>query len=128
MNELDLLLAQNKDFTFVGVRFAGSSTKTYHYKTLEKFEEGDLAVVNVNGEFKIVEVIYTDCMLDLSSHINYKWIVQKVDTTEYDRCREVEKELTRQLNSARITKLRKGVEADLEAELGADEVKKLVRL
>lgn len=127
MNELDLLLAQNKNFTFIGVRFAGS-TKVYHYKTVEKFEEGDLAVVDVNGELKIVEVTSIDCMLDLSDHINYKWAVQRVDLTEYNRCREVEKSLKRQLNSARIAKLRKGVEADLEAELGADEVKKLVRL
>lgn len=127
MQELDLLLAQNKDFTFIGVKFQGSQ-KTYHYKTLEKFEEGDKAVVDVNGELKIVEVVSIDCMLDLSSHISYKWIVQKVDFTEYERCREIEKDLKRQLNTARVAKLRRGVEEDLKAELGEDEVKKLVRL
>ena len=129
MNEIDLLLAQNKDFTFIEVKFtSGTNPKGYHYKTTEKFEVDDKAVVNVNNELKIVEVVAVDCILNLSSHIKYKWAVQKVDFTEYDRCQTVEKELQTQLNSLRLSKLRNNLETELIAEIGDDGVKKLIRL
>lgn len=127
MNEIDLLLAQNENFNFVGVNFKGS-TKVYHYKTIEQFEVGDSAIVSTTEGFKVVKVVETECMLNLSNHINYVWIVQKVDTTEYDRCRKVEKQLQSELNSLRIAKLRKGLTDDLANEIGEDGVKKLVRL
>lgn len=137
MNTIDLLLAQNKDFKFVGVNFTSfyndhsqalKTGKTYHYKTTEDFEIGDNAVVDVQGELKIVRVVELDCLLSLSDNISYKWIVSKVDKTEYSRCQEVEKELTYQINTIRVNQLKRECLKEIKEELGAAQVKKLVRL
>jgi len=127
MKELDLLLAQNKDFNFVGVQFNGNN-RVYYYKTTEKFEVNDYAIVSTSEGFKVVKVVEVNCMLSISDHINYVWIVQKVDTSKYDHCRKVEAELQSQLNTLRVAKLCKDVEAELAAEIGEDGVKQLVRL
>jgi len=137
MNTIDLLLAQNKNFKFIGVNFTtfySDSTKplkagkTYYYKTTEDFEIGDDAVVDVHGELKIVRITELDCMLDINTNIKYKWIVSKVDKTEYERCQEVEKELTCQINTIRVNQLRKECLKEIKEELGSAEVKKLVKL
>jgi len=133
MNKIDLLLAQNKSFKFVGVNFTShyddhsqalKNGKLYHYKTTEDFEVGDNAVVDVHGELKIVRIVELDCMLDLNYNIKYKWLVCKVETAEYNRCREVEKELTCQVNTLRVKQLQK----ECLKEFSPTAVKKLVRL
>lgn len=102
MNKIDLLLAQNKNFTFVRVNFTShyndhsqalKKGKRYIYKTTESFEIGDNAVVDVHGDLKIVRIVELDCILSLNKIINYKWLVCKVEKAEYNRCREVEKKL-----------------------------------
>ena len=137
MNTINLLLARNENFKFIGVNFTSfyddhtkalKTGKTYYYKTTEDFEIGDNAVVSVNDELKIVRVVVLDCILNLDTNINYKWVVSKVDKDEFNRCIEVEKELTYQINTLRLKALRKGLEDEFKAEFGAKAIKTLVRL
>ena len=73
-----------------------SNGREYTYKTLMDFEVGDLAVVEVSNHFKVVEVVAVDLVPNLSvdSEIEYKWIVQKLDTTDYESCISSEKALS----------------------------------
>lgn len=133
MNEVDLLMAQNKKFNYIGVTFfdqgiTSGSSKTYHYKTLEQFLLGDKAVVYARGNLQIVEVTSVDCILEINDSINYQWAVCKIDFTEHNRCKTVEETLKTQLNSLRIKKLRTKLSEDLADELGVDGVKALARL
>lgn len=132
MNDTNLILAQNKNFTFVGVRFLdGNNPTSYYYKTFQKFEVGDQAVVDspISG-LTVVEVTQVDCMLDVCNHDNgnYKWIVQKVDMTDYERCRDLEKEVTKHVLGMRFNKVRKEAEEMLTEQLGQDDYMKLVQL
>ena len=47
-------------------------------------------IVDVNGEFKVVEVKEVDprCQIDTSDAITYKWIVDKVDFSYYESIKE----------------------------------------
>lgn len=136
MQELDLILGQNEKFSFIEVVFNDGSDsnkdgKKYHYKTVEEFTRGDKAVVNVHGILKIVTITNVDCANDLQEHISYKWIVQRVDFTNYEHCKEVEGDVKQKLNGLRVNKLRKELEADLKETLGSDgvaEIKKIARL
>lgn len=139
MQEVNLLLSEDKRFNFIGVRFSHNAhahceghynSKIYHYKTIEEFELGDFAVVDVSGELKVVKVVEVDCVCQIGS-TKYKWTVQKVDTTQYTNCLAVEEKLTVAINKLRIAQLRREVEDNLLEELGKTglaKVKKLIRL
>lgn len=132
MNELNLLLAQNKNFNFIGIKFrhqnGGHSDKTYFYKTLLQFEVGNECIVkSPHHGLEVVDVVEIDCMTEIESG-SYKWVVQKVDTTEWSRCKDVEDQLQRTINSLRLTKLRKEFKNELIEELGVTAVRKLPKL
>jgi len=134
MSDLNLFLAtQNRDFKIVVVTFPGSP-KPYHYKTLEaNINACDLVVVEAPGGFKIVEVleVLNPLETEFSSRYQLKWLVCKVDTTNYDKCVEMEKEATKALNQLKYAKRSEEVVEQLNERLGkagVDIVTKLVRL
>jgi hypothetical protein len=77
----------------IGVHFSDGN-KTYTYKTTEDFKVGDYAVVNtpnyqIQGEHSgltiaIVTEVHKVPNIDVDSNINYQWIVQKVDMSNYN--------------------------------------------
>lgn len=68
---------------FVKVIF-NQFSKGYHYKTNLNLEVGDLVIVKTPSEYKVVEVFQIGCEVDEeNSDIEYKWIVQKLDLTNY---------------------------------------------
>ena len=73
-----------------------SNGREYTYKTLMDYLVGDLAVVEVSNHFKVVEyvAVYQVPNLSVDSEIEYKWIVQKLDTTDYESCISSEKALS----------------------------------
>jgi len=93
MKNKHLITLLQDNYTTVKAVFAGGE-KEYTFKSDIDFEDDDLAVVHVNGIFKIVRIVSTDGIpdIDLDAEFEYKWIVQKIDRTEYHRKMELEKE------------------------------------
>ncbi len=134
MNNVNLLLSQNSDFKFVGVKFYeqlqrgqmpsldGLSNKTYHYKTTLDLEVGDKVIVDTpSGELKIVEVVNIKELHELEDDkINYKWIVSKVDLEYYHKCKDTETEVKKQMNKMAFNKQREEYKAQLQERLGPD--------
>lgn len=132
MQEINLILAQDERFNFVGVRFKPAfrdqahNPKVYHYKTIEQFEVGDLAIVESPTDgFVIVEVVETDCLSQITDKYRYKWIVQKIDSSNYEKHLEMENGVVAKINSMRLKKMRREYEKELQLTLGDDGVEEL---
>lgn len=70
----------------VKVRF-DSSSKLYTYKTrMTDLEVDDWVVVAPRGQMKVVQIVKIDDApdFDIDSGLRYDWIVQKVNTDEYE--------------------------------------------
>jgi len=136
MQMTDTVLSENPDFKIVNVVFAPyTGTKSYSYKTLlTDLELGDKVAVWVkNTELKIVEVvsILDPLEVDLDPNIRYAWIVQKIDTTHFDQCLEMENKLMEKLRVATVRKRRAELRDDVMNNLTEEErteTSKLVRL
>lgn len=100
-----LIALMTEGFSLLGVRFrregGGQSSKMYHYKYPGfDVEVGDMVVVeSPHNGFVIVDVeeVDNDPVLDTNAGFSYKWVVQKVDTTEYYKHKERELALTKHL-------------------------------
>lgn len=75
-----------KDARTVSVSFNGAD-RTYTYITNLDFEVDDYAVVEVGGALKVVQIVSVapDLRIAPGSDIQFKWIVAKVDFTEYEK-------------------------------------------
>jgi len=85
-NHMVELLLEN--FYTIGIRF-NNSAKVYTYKVAKDIEllaDEDQVIVATTSGFEIVNVTRVDegMNIDLSSDIKYKFIVQKLDRTQYD--------------------------------------------
>jgi len=112
MNEVDSLLAQDKQFQIIAVRFPFDyspvnncyyNSRKYHYKTILDVEEGDTVIVCVNGLYKSVLVV--DTHIKASRCQNIKWVVQKVCDKQYEKCIKVEKELLQHVRKNSLSSL-----------------------
>lgn len=110
-----------QDFNTVGVRFTDSN-KEYTYKTNDTFELGDSAVVCPNGILKIVRISRVDetPQIDFGSNVEYKWIVQKIDTTNYANITDQEERMAVELRKSIANKKRNEVKAALIEQIGAE--------
>lgn len=98
-------------------------TKGYDYRTRLDLKPGDVAVVEVNGLLKCVDVMEVKASTHFTGGVeSLKWIVDKVEVQEYlDRLaaevqiqRELD-ELTRLVNEQRkLMKVREGLSTDPE--------------
>lgn len=131
---VNCLLAENDNFHFVAVNFQGSS-KQYHYKTtLLNLAVGDQVVVATGANDKlqvvnVVGIVEFDEIEDDS--IEYKWVVSKVDTTEYEKCLEAEAKVMKALRTKKRAHTRKQAMLALFNDVSEDDaeaVKKLARL
>ncbi len=122
MKQKHLIALLQTDYTTVHVVFTDSTNyREYTYKAPlnMQLEEGDSVVVNPPSGLKIAEVKKVDqyAKIDVDADYDYHWIVQKVDTTEYDKlnateekCKEMLLEIERQSQRAKMV-------AQLESEL-----------
>lgn len=127
MSDINLILAENPNFNFVGVEFNQTKGKTYYYKTLEQFEDGDKAIVDSPRDGLVVVTVVeanAECLLD--TEYNYKWIVQKVDLTKYNEAIELETNIKKMPNSMRINKLKDELKSHLSEQIGSENVELLV--
>lgn len=126
MQKINLLLAaKSKNFNFVEVKFNDyeQTKKTYTYKTLEDFKKGDLAVVKSPfggyGGLKVVEIHNVNIYPDNDVY-RYKWIVQRLDLSNYNHCMDVEKNMLTTINALEFNKCVEEFRNEAEKALGAD--------
>ena len=89
----------------VQVRYQNNPSKTYTFKTVEDLIAGDLVLVpsGADNTIKVVEVVSVDpsVVLDVDSDIEYKWVIGKVDLTNYNHITQVEVGLVQKLTEAK---------------------------
>lgn len=78
------------------------SPKQYTYVTNLDFKVGDLAVVRAAGEIKVAYVSRVDegCEIEPNQTIKFSWVIDRVDTDEYEKQLEINKELEDTVNKA----------------------------
>lgn len=106
---------------------ANTSGRVYTYLCdIAEIAVGDDAVVFVSsGDYeipKVVKVVSVDRTIDvdLLGDIDYKWIVQRVDTTDYDRKLQEAQELQGKLAKLRRDAARNQLKSALVQALGLD--------
>ncbi len=110
----------------VGVRFREMgmlSPKTYTYKTMEDLEIGDKVVVDSpKSGITVVEVfaVHDVCALDVDSSYSYKWIIQKVDTEQYDSLNAREETFQKELMKIQQESVVKNAKQALAESMGID--------
>lgn len=98
------LLQEN--FYTIGVVLSGGNSYTYKVPKELQLEKEDLIVIDVKGTTKLayVDEIHDEPQIDFDSNIDYKWIIQKVDFTEYNKILEAEKEALKKIKAAKRAK------------------------
>lgn len=72
-------------FKTVGVIYATNPTMVYTFMTDEECKVGDKAVVFTSGSWSVVTIVEIHDEPNLKEGINYTWLVQVVDRTNYDK-------------------------------------------
>lgn len=105
----------------------GYSGKTYSYKTLESLSEGDLVVVDVSGQMKVVKVVELHTVPNIEKAT--KWIVGKVNTETYEKTLVIETELANKLEEIKNQTFRKQAIQALadDAQMSYEEIQDLTR-
>ena len=136
MNEVNVLLADNPNFKFVEcVFYPFTGSNTYTYKTLDPaIEEEDFVVVETPSKgFQVVQVraIKSPLEVNLEEKFEFKWTVQRICTESYEKCKTVEGEIRKVVNTSRnkrgLEEARKAVLEGLDDET-AKAATALVRL
>lgn len=134
MNEVNLVMAQNPKFKFVNVVFETNRellkhNKKYSYKTMLDLKEGELVVVKVGEDFKCVTVVEEDVTAQCIANETreWRWVVCRVDTTDYCNNLDVENKVTRAVAEVKVNNLVREAKIALEEQLG-DGAKEVLRL
>jgi hypothetical protein len=78
-----------------------SNLKEYTYKTTDKtIQVNDLVLVKVGDDYKVVKTIEVDVQdqLNFESTRTYNWVVQKINTSDYELQLERERQLSKDIN------------------------------
>lgn len=126
MNTRQMIAMLQEDYYTVGVQFKrGSqlSLKDYTYKvprkiTLQLKDEVVVFTPIDGAAMAIVTRIDDRPVLDLEGSKSYKWIVQKVDFSEYNKKTQTEKALFDLFSRYQYTKQRQDLHADVLNTLG----------
>lgn len=106
----------------IEVQFSGEP-KRYVYKTLDdSIVEGDSVVVLPPKGLSIAKVtkVHSVNKIDLNAPYSYKWIVSKVDTTQYNQLLEKEEAFEDSLRGAQQKALVNNAKEELMLQLGID--------
>jgi len=118
------------DYYTIGVAFSTEATSmlyTYKVDKSMKVEEEDFVVVVANGEYKIVQVkeVHEENQIDFNTNFSYKYIINKIDFTTYNKLKERSQIITKTLTESKRRKLKSELLENLTEGLDKDEVKKL---
>lgn len=107
----------------VGVQFDGTS-KFYTYKTMITLEIDDQVVVpsgsGNSAAIAVVKRVDTIPQISVTSNIDFKWIIQKIDTAEYDALNAKEAEFRDELLAIEQKATVSNAMAALQEYLGTD--------
>lgn len=129
MNKNNVALAMLDNVKAVEVVFSPSNGR-YTYMTLLDLEVGDKVVVDTpRSGLVVVTVAKTDVEWDIDARFDYKFIVNKVDTAQYDAVNHAMAEVKSLIEAERKTQARKAVveQLGLKATTVA-KINKLVKL
>lgn len=99
---------------------ADAVKQRYLFKTLDpSIKKGDLVVVPAGSRdggktYNVVKVVETDVDPDYDSSINYKWIIDVVNTKNYFLILAQEEEAIVEIKKAEVLRRRKDLTRDLE--------------
>lgn len=118
----------------VSVIFDSTASREYTFLAMEEdgYEEGDraLAIVNNSGNdaWRVVEIVRVDkeCDIDPDSDINYKFLVQKVDTETAEHREEKVEKTTKVFRQKQRAHQKAQMRAMLCEDIGEDPTKLLV--
>ena len=131
-NLSDTFLAENENFKYISCVFAPyTGTKEYTYKTLLDIEANDFVVVQTpSKEYQVVQVrsIIDPLEFEPITGVRYKWVIQKLDTEQYDKCVAMEKEVNTKLRKAEVRKRQQELKESAAEFLDTEDMAKLVRL
>lgn len=84
--------------------------KAYTYVTDLDLQVNDKVVVDANGEYKLAEIaaVHDGVNIEPNSSMQYKWIISKVDTTQYDANMAKNKEIEQMVGKNYQQNLRRG--------------------
>lgn len=132
MNIVNAIFAENENFKYVEVVFAPyTGTKTYTYKTLADVAQGDFVVVETptNGyQVVLVLVVKKPEEVDFDVNFNYKWVVDKVDFTDYQKSVAAEREIKQAVTLTKAKKAMREVRENLYNSMDASTVEEVVKL
>lgn len=82
--------------------------KAYTYVT--DLKVNDKVVVDANGEYKLAEIaaVHDGVNIEPNSNVQYKWIISKVDTAQYDANMAKNKEIEQMVGKNYQQNLRRG--------------------
>lgn len=106
-------------YTTIKVQLGGPTGSLYTYKAPLGLIEGDQVVVEMpGGHMRVLDVVKVDetPQIDVDSDIDYKWVVQKVDKTQYNELLAKEEEAKQLIIQQEMAKKRKEL---VEEHLGA---------
>lgn len=79
-------MSNTNDYITIGCTFESNRHRLYTYKTIDRsIKPGDFCVVETSSGFNCVRVERVDEEPKVDGPYNYKFIVSKVDTAEYDK-------------------------------------------
>lgn len=108
----------------VNCTFQGQSKSYAYISTIPGIVAGDLLVVEYTGRegnrFSIVKVDSVDAHLEIqpNSEIEYKYVISKLDMTDYDKLLSDNQTLARTLGKAYAENMRRSFAAALMSSLG----------
>ena len=105
-----------------------TSNKSYTYKTNIPLEINDLVVVEVKGEYKVVQVVSLDPIPAIETNCDYplKWIISKVNLENYARLQKHDETCNTAIQKVAAARQRKEMLTALHEDLGEKETKELI--
>lgn len=106
------------------------STKAYTYITDLELKMGDLVVVYVQGIPKVVVVdtAHSDLQIQPNEDTAYKWIVAKVDTSQYQKNLLLDMEITKTVSASYTQNVRKQFQNMLLTQMDEESKNKVLAL
>tara|TARA_R110000772_G_scaffold16184_12_gene46272 strand:+ start:298 stop:735 length:438 start_codon:yes stop_codon:yes gene_type:complete len=115
------------NYTTVKVEFTTNAALTYTYKVLQSdnYQVGDSAIIETEGtpsKLKVVSIIEVHDVpkIDTDADFDYKWVVQKVDRTQYDTIVENEGKFLLAMQDVERTKKKAEIKDHFIGLLGDD--------
>ena len=121
----------NSSPTLLGVdTLVGLSAKTYTYVTTLDLKKGDCVLVHAVNQMKVVYVdtVHATAEILPNSEISYRWVISKVDTSDYDTLMAENAKIETTVGNAYKKNIRKQFGQMLLAELGVEESEELKQL